>query len=252
MRNDTSLDSYYFHQGTNFEAYKFLGCNLEIVEGKYRYSFRTWAPNAHSVGLVSDFTGWDAAVPLSRVTDKGVWELIYESDRSLEKQAYKFRITSSAGSVDKGDPYARFSKGKADGASLIYTSSDFKWTDSSWLRKRSSTITTKKDSYIPAPINIYEVHLGSFMMPTAASGRSPSEPIISVSMNVSDENRRFCSVTGMAMASIVRVKLAYLPDILFSSGASSRPNCNHVLIGHYIITGIKIKERRPLSQAAPQ
>ena len=114
MKKDTSLDSYYFHQGTNFEAYKFLGCNLEHHNGKFRYYFRTWAPNAHSVGLISDFTGWDNELKFSKITDSGIWELVYDSDCSLEKQAYKFRITSSSGVVNKGDPYARFSRGKDD------------------------------------------------------------------------------------------------------------------------------------------
>ena len=163
MKKNTSLDSYYFHQGTNYEAYNFLGCNLEIVDGKFCYSFRTWAPNAISVGLISDFVGWDNPVPLTKVTDNGVWELIFESDRSLEKCAYKFRIESKSGVRDKGDPYARFSRGKADGASLIFTSSAFQWTDSKWMQKRKRTIVTKNDSFIPAPINIYELHLGSFM-----------------------------------------------------------------------------------------
>ena len=163
MKKDISVDSYYFHQGTNYQAYRFLGCTSENIDGGYRYYFRTWAPNAHGVGLISDFTGWDNAIPFTRVTDSGIWELVYDSDVSLEKQAYKFRIFSNKGSVDKGDPYARFSRGKADGASLIFTSSDFTWTDAAWMRKRNNTVTTKKDSYIPAPINIYELHLGSFM-----------------------------------------------------------------------------------------
>ena len=163
MEKDTSLDLYYFHQGTNFQAYKFLGCNVENVDGRFRYSFRTWAPNAHSVGLISDFTSWDNPMPLSKVTDNGVWELIYESDHSLEKQAYKFRIASSSGVHDKGDPYARFSRGSSDGASLIFCSDSFEWTDAAWMKKRGNTVTTKKGSYMPAPINIYEVHLGSFM-----------------------------------------------------------------------------------------
>ena len=163
MKRDASLDSYYFHQGTNYEAYKFLGCNLELKENTFRYYFRTWAPNAESVALVSDFTGWNDPVYLSKITDNGIWELVYDSDVSLEKQAYKFRITSASGTVDKGDPYARFSRGKDDGASLIFTSNDFKWTDNAWMRKRSNTVTLKKGAYIPAPINIYELHLGSFM-----------------------------------------------------------------------------------------
>ena len=55
--SNTELGSYLFHQGTNFHAYEYLGCSLEIKNGKYEYTFRTWAPGAHSVGLVSDFTG---------------------------------------------------------------------------------------------------------------------------------------------------------------------------------------------------
>lgn len=163
MGIDHSLDSYYFHQGTNYESYNYLGCNLEDSTCGYVYSFRTWAPNAHRVELVSDFTGWDNPVPLSRISENGVWELLYTTETPIEKQAYKFRITSSAGVIDKGDPYARFSRGKDDGASLVYTSKSFKWTDGSWMRHRNASITTKKGSYIPTPINIYELHLGSFM-----------------------------------------------------------------------------------------
>ena len=163
MSFDHSLDSYYFHQGTNFEAYKYLGCNLENTAGELVYSFRTWAPNAHKVELIGDFCGWNSPLPLTKVTDNGVWELLYHTSSPIEKQAYKFRITSDAGVIDKGDPYARFSRGKADGASLVYTSTAFKWTDSPWMRHRANSITVKNGSYIPSPINIYELHLGSFM-----------------------------------------------------------------------------------------
>ena len=83
MGKDTSLDSYYFHQGTNYESYNFLGCNLEVVDGRYRYCFRTWAPNAHKVGLVSEFTGWDNETPFTKLTDNGIWELVYESDTTI-------------------------------------------------------------------------------------------------------------------------------------------------------------------------
>lgn len=161
--SNTELGSYLFHQGTNFHAYEYLGCSLEIKNGKYEYTFRTWAPGAHSVGLVSDFTGWDYAVPFSRLTDKGIWELVYTSDISLELMPYKFRITSAAGVHDKGDPYARFSRGLADGASLIFTDKTFKWEDKRWLNHRKKTVSNKDGYYMSSPINIYEMHLGSWM-----------------------------------------------------------------------------------------
>ena len=133
---ESSLANYLFHQGTNFYAYDYLGCNLQMIGGKYTYTFRTWAPNADSVGLVSDFVGWEDALPMRKITDNGIWELVYESERSLEKEPYKYRIASSSGVHDKGDPYARFSRSMDDGASLIFLENEYKWSDKRWLTHR--------------------------------------------------------------------------------------------------------------------
>ena len=161
--SNTDLGSYFFHQGTNFRSYEYMGCSLLMKDGKYEYTFRTWAPKAQSVGLVSDFIGWDNALPLTRLTDNGIWELKYLSDYSLELNAYKFRISSSNGTHDKGDPYARFSRGGSDGASLIFTDKSFKWEDKRWMNHRKKAISSDGKYYISSPINIYEMHMGSFM-----------------------------------------------------------------------------------------
>lgn len=159
---ENDMDSYLFHQGTNYRSYDFLGCSSEFQKGNYVYTFRTWAPNAHSVGLVSDFSGWDNALPFNKITENGIWELVYTSKTSLSGMPYKYRITSASGTHDKGDPYAAFSRGKDDGASLIFESK-YKWGDSAWLRHRKSCVKNKNGAYIPHPINIYEMHHGSFM-----------------------------------------------------------------------------------------
>ena len=49
MNISNSLADYYFHEGTNFNAYEYLGCILTKLDGKYVYTFRTWAPNAKKV-----------------------------------------------------------------------------------------------------------------------------------------------------------------------------------------------------------
>ena len=147
--SESNLDKYLFHQGTNFASYDFLGCSVEMVEERYVYTFRTWAPNAISVGLISDFSGWDRELPFSRLDNSGVWELRYESDSSLELSAYKFRITSSKGTVNKGDPYARFSRGLDDGASLIYTSKSYKWGDRTWLSNRKKISEQRRGPTFP-------------------------------------------------------------------------------------------------------
>lgn len=161
--NGGSLAAYYFHQGTNYYSYDYLGVQRRKINGKYEYTFRTWAPNAHSVSLVSDFVGWDSPLPMTKITDKGIYELVYSSSVPLEGEPYKYRITSDAGVHDKGDPYALFSRGKDDGASIIYDRRAFRFTDGRWLAARKKKMSVKEGSYLPTPINIYEMHLGSFM-----------------------------------------------------------------------------------------
>ncbi len=163
MIRDNRDASYYFHQGTNFWAYEYLGCSSEKTNDGFLYCFRTWAPNAHSVELVCDRTGWTDGLALQRVTDNGVWELKLETSDSLEGMLYKFRITSNSGVKLKGDPYARYSKGSDDGASVVFTSNSFRWKDSTWLKRRAAKMKSENGSYLPVPINIYEVHLGSFL-----------------------------------------------------------------------------------------
>ena len=163
LEEKNNLPVYYFHEGTNYSAYEYLGCNLTRDGDKYIYSFRTWAPNARAVSLVSEFTDWDRGIDLKRISAKGVWELIYSSDTDLRCKAYKFRIlTQDSRVLYKGDPYARFSKSGSDGASLIAPDSNFEWGDSGWFRHRADTVCVRDGEYLAAPLNIYEVHLGSF------------------------------------------------------------------------------------------
>ena len=164
MKKEQHNDApYYFHQGTTSAAYAYLGCHLLFTDGgKHRYVFRVWAPSAHAVCLVSDRTGWSEGLPLARVTEKGVWEVEYESDESLEGMPYKFRIHSEGKVRDKGDPYAFASKGMSDGASLVTHPSAFLWEDEGWLAHRRKTAVKKKGGFYAAPLNIYELHAGSF------------------------------------------------------------------------------------------
>lgn len=158
-----NLASYYFHQGTNFSSYLYLGCNSQQISNGIAYTFRTWAPSATGVFLRVDMLGWDNPIPMYRVTDNGIYEAVINSDKSLEGAVYKFEIHSKSGVRLKGDPYARYSKGLADGGSIICTQNDFKWTDGLWLNHRRKTVSSKNGFYLSTPINIYEVHFGSFI-----------------------------------------------------------------------------------------
>ncbi len=153
---------YYFHQGTNYTSYKYLGCNREKDGNEFIYSFRTWAPSADSVAILSDLYGWNSPVYMERISEKGVWEYKLKSTDSLNGCAYKYRIQKGERILFKGDPYALYSKGGDDGASIIYHT-DHKWRDGLWMKKRRALTRCGEEEFLSLPINIYEMHLGSFI-----------------------------------------------------------------------------------------
>ena len=162
MSERNNQAEFYFHQGTNYHSYQYLGCNLKRQGNEYIYSFRTWAPNADLVSLVADFCGWETPIELNKISEKGIWEYIHRTTNDLSGNAYKFIIKNGNSIKYKGDPYAKKSRGGTDGASIIFTNSNYDWNDRSWLvyRKRENL---SPNAILPTPLNIYEVHLGSFM-----------------------------------------------------------------------------------------
>ena len=70
-RKKEELAPYLFHQGTNFESYKYLGHH---TLSKGTTVFRVWAPNADAVYVTGDFNNWDESCPMERITDNGIWQ----------------------------------------------------------------------------------------------------------------------------------------------------------------------------------
>ncbi|MBQ2694091.1 MAG: 1,4-alpha-glucan branching protein GlgB [Clostridia bacterium] len=151
-KKDNTIPLYLFHEGTNAKTYEFLGAH---PCGENKAVFRVWAPNAQWVGVAGDFNGWQAeSAPMHKISD-GVWECTVEGVK--EYDAYKYSITTPDGrSIYKSDPYAFHCETRPDTASKYYSSLDFEWSDKAWLKKRK-----KKDIYA-SPVNIYEVHAGSW------------------------------------------------------------------------------------------
>ena len=165
--NNTNLAAYYFHQGTNYRAYEYFGCHEEITEQGFVYSFRVWAPNADSVRLVADFTSWDSGEAMNRITDGGIWELFVHSKNSLIGQFYKFKIWNSGNAYYKADPFAFHSQTHNETASIVAKIDGFEWHDGNWLNFRKKFFNRNSGSdaekyYFSAPLNIYEMHLGSW------------------------------------------------------------------------------------------
>ena len=137
---------------TEFHTYRYLGCHRALSGG---YVFRVWAPEAKAVSLVGDFNGWNtAALPLSPVQE-GVWEVT--TDSVNEYDAYKYYVVGPDGQgVMKADPYAYHYETRPSTASRVYSLGDFAWADDAWQKQKAKT------SVYNIPVNIYEVHVGSW------------------------------------------------------------------------------------------
>ncbi|MDE7262473.1 MAG: 1,4-alpha-glucan branching protein GlgB [Oscillospiraceae bacterium] len=146
---------YYFHLGTDTSAYEFLGAHQLTHEGTSGYMFRVWAPRAQAVSVVGDFNGWDTnAHPMRKVSDE-IWERFVPGGNTYD--AYKFAITGADGVLRmKADPYAFHAETRPGTASKLYTLGSYQWNDAAWKEsRRNAPVYT-------APLNIYEVHLGSW------------------------------------------------------------------------------------------
>ena len=134
-------------------------CHAHTVLGSFytrqKTLFRVWAPNAASVSVTGDFNGWNrTCAPMKKVT-QGIWETTVDGVK--EYDCYKYAVTSLSGeTVLKSDPYARHYETAPCNASKVYNAPEHRWVDAAWQNKKM-----RGDIY-SSPVNIYEVHLGSW------------------------------------------------------------------------------------------
>ncbi len=132
-----------------------LGAHPATMDGQEGYGFRVWAPNAEQVCLMGDFNGWaDSALPMDPAPG-GMWELFVPGLRRYD--TYKYAIHTKDGRVlAKADPYAFHAETRPGTASKCYDLSGYEWGDGPWMDWRA------KHLIYDGPLNIYEVHLGSW------------------------------------------------------------------------------------------
>ena len=125
-------------------------------EGARGAAFSVWAPNAKAISVIGDFNNWDARrSPMRRLGESGIWELFLPA--AAEGDKYKFHVTQCDGRVvDKTDPYGVYAEVRPNNASVLYPLKRYKWKDRRWMTAR------RKYDFRTAPMNIYEVHLGSW------------------------------------------------------------------------------------------
>jgi len=156
-RQISGHDLYLFNEGRLLQAYRMLGAQRVRNHGVAGIRFAVWAPNAERVSVVGDFNRWDGrAHPMTAHGHSGVWELFIPDlpDGTLYK--YEIRNRASGEILLKTDPYATACELRPNTAALTPAEHKYSWQDSDWMARR------KNWDWLHAPVNIYELHAGSW------------------------------------------------------------------------------------------
>ena len=144
-----------FHTTGVSDAYRFLGCHAQNRDGVDGFVFRNWAPRAQSVRVTGDFNFWNEEDLPMQPVGCGVWEAF--SRFAQPGQRYKLCIKTKDGrTVYKTDPYGNRCGVLPDTASIIEAEDGFVWHDGLYRARR------RKEKILNRPVNIYEVHAGSW------------------------------------------------------------------------------------------
>ena len=172
------LDLHLFGEGTHRRLWELLGAHLSPTGGA---SFAVWAPNAHDVRVLGDWSHWSAdeqgATQLVAQGASGIWWGV--ESRALVGHRYKFEVHGADGVTTlRADPLATAAEVPPGTASVLYDTS-YAWSDGS----PASTDEPWRDARSTrngARLSVYEAHLGSWRRHpdgTPHSARELAEPL---------------------------------------------------------------------------
>ena len=141
-----------FHAGTLTDGWHWLGAHPAERRNKRGWIFRVWAPHAQNVSVVGDFNSWDETA--NRLARRGeIWEGFIPGLRQYD--IYKYAVTGEDGERRyKAAPDGCAMATRPATASKLYDIGGFRWTDAAFQ--------ARKRQVYDSPLNIYEVHLGSW------------------------------------------------------------------------------------------
>ncbi|TBD12485.1 1,4-alpha-glucan branching protein GlgB [Rhizobium ruizarguesonis] len=161
------LDLHLISEGTHYSLSRTLGAVDMSIDGISGVRFAVWAPNARRVSVVGDFNAWDGRRnPMRLRQSAGVWELFIP--RLAPGERYKFEIVDAQGTClpQKADPVARASEAAPSTASIVASSTPFRWTDDGWMKGRS------RQDRLEGAFSVYEVYAGSWLRDQKDGNRS--------------------------------------------------------------------------------
>lgn len=141
------MDFQKFYMGEIYDAYAYLGAHLEdggVV-------FRTFAPAAEKVAVIGEFNGWQET-EMRQTEHEQFWQVFVPGAK--EGQMYKYVIYHGGNRVEHCDPYGFGMELRPNFASIIRDLDAYAFRDSAWMERRTRNFDR--------PLNIYELHLGSW------------------------------------------------------------------------------------------
>ena len=141
-----------YHSGCLTDGWRLFGAHPATEKGVHGWWFNVWVPRAKAVSVVGDFNGWDPEeTPLA---PKGEFWQGFVPDLPVYT-SYKYAVTGADGKLRyKADPYGFHTETRPGTASKLYDIEHFVWTDEAFRKA--------KQPVYHQPLNIYEVHLGSW------------------------------------------------------------------------------------------
>ena len=159
----SEFDRHLIATGTHYELYRKLGANLVEHQGFKGVQFAVWAPNAKAVSVVGNFNSWDGRRHQMRMLgSSGIWEIFIPN--LGEGELYRFEVHGADGNLHvKVDPLAKLSEVRPATASITTHLDGYEWGDDLYMKTHWAT------KVFGSPMNIYEVHAGSWR-------RDPANP----------------------------------------------------------------------------
>ncbi len=154
----TAEDEEKFARGVHYTVYEKLGAHPMNLDGEDGVYFAVWAPNALRVSTVGDFNHWDGRVHQMRKLPSGIFEIFIPGVKVGDNYKYEIKLKTGLTYL-KADPYGNAAQLRPETASVVADLRNFKWEDKEFIKKRK---TFQKEN---APISVYELYLGSFLVP---------------------------------------------------------------------------------------
>lgn len=167
LMDNKKFDINKFYIGDSFFDYEYFGCHKTEDD---KFVFRVYAPKAKRVTLTGDFNSW-LEYDLKKDPFTNVFEGVFDDVRI--NSMYKYRIYSNTDNIkstknikgitkinkepeyrEHSDPYGFGMELRPGSASVVYDIEEFKFTDDEWMKNR--------DVGYDRPLNIYELHMGSW------------------------------------------------------------------------------------------